>query len=226
MDWVIHGLFNRNVSPFAPIHQLANHDIFIYAIYLCLAFLMIKAFSFMSDIKDIDRYIARELNNKYIGNYSFVKWAQIGDRFKYIIIALFLIFLAARFSTYLYLTKTRLLVAMVVLFIFSVTRLYKFRDYINEMYRVYDAISQSREHTSLGTINYFNISRKAIEAITLGFAFAFTTYLLSLETLFIRLLMYVISFGCIYFTGTALYYSRGLFLKVLIDIDSFRKSAA
>lgn|SRR5574341_137735 len=194
----------------------------IYAIYLCLAVVAVKAISFRQDIMDIDRFVIRELSSKHATkNYSFVGWGQLGSRFNYINIALLLILLAGRYSTYLYLTKTRLIIAMGALFVFAITRLVKFREYINQIHNLYAIIAQSEKTASLNTTVSFPVN--ILEALGIGAAITFAIYLLSLDTLPIRLIMYVTSFGCIYFTGKSLYGSRRLFYRALIEIDSNRK---
>lgn len=204
-------------------HEIHNEDIIIFAIYFCLTVVAVKATSFSLDMRDIDHFITRELNNKYAAKkYSFVGWQQLGSRFTYINIALLLILLAGEYFTYLYLTRTRLIIAMAALFVFAITRLVKFRAYIRQMYNLYDTLAQSDKPVS-PDMRLFNFSKNIIEATGIGMAITLILYLLSIDTLPIRLLMYVISFGFLYFASKSLYVSRSLFYKALIDIDNYRK---
>lgn len=124
---------------------------------------------------------------------------------------------------FLYLREIFALSVIIMIFLVGVLKLISFRDFINELIRIYPSISQKAgKEVKKTEFMMYDFKKIVIEAFVSGAVYFFIVYFLLTNTKIIHLLLFTLSFCVLFILGKALYDAHKGFYKSLEQIDNLR----
>jgi len=195
-----------------------------YVLYLIIS----KAKMLKRYIADIEPIISKEIEPWLTEkNISFSSLRKQRKYLRYITtipgITYFIAYFYSSLYPFLYLREIFALSVIIVIFLVGVLKLISFRDFMNELFRIYLSISQKAgKEVNKTEFMIYDFKKIVIEAFVSGAVYFFIVYLLLTNTKIIHLLLFTSSFCVLFILGKTLYDAYKGFYKSLEQIDNLR----